>query len=124
VTRARGLDEREETLSARETELAHVHSAEVDLADVERRRRRLAAQEESLTERTHELRSLESKLEEREQALAEREAHIRLELDLREDELEGREQALADHEQRLARKESELTTYVGQLQGRLTVVAK
>jgi len=116
------LDEREQALVARENELAQARSAEADLADVERRRRRLAAQEESLSERTHELRRLEAQVEERERALAEREAHIRLELDLREDELEGREQALADHEQRLTRKERELTAYVGQLQGRLTVV--
>ena len=122
VARAHGLDEREQALDARESELAQAQSAEADLADVERRRRRLAAQEESLSERTHELQKLEAQVEQREQALAEREAHIRLELDLREDELEGREQALADHEQRLERKENELTAYVGQLQGRLTVV--
>jgi len=115
------LDGREQALADRETELAQVRAAEIDIADIERRRRRLAAQEEALTERTHEARRLEQKLEEREAKLDEREAHIRLELDLNEDELEGREQAVTDHEERLVRKERELTTYVGQLQGRLTV---
>src|SRR5207248_685815 len=89
---------------AAERALGESHAAAVDLADVERQRRRLAAQEEALSERTHELRRLEQQLEEREAKLAEREAHIRLELDLKEDELEGREQALADQEQRLVRK--------------------
>src|SRR5262249_26820228 len=97
-------------------------SAEAALADVERRRRRLASQEESIAERTLELQRLEDQAEERERTLVEREAKIRFELDLREDDLEAREKAVVELEERLTRKERDLTTYVGQLQGRLTVV--
>jgi uncharacterized protein (DUF3084 family) len=115
------LDARERRLAEREAELEQAHAAEVDAADIERRRRRLAGQEETLNERTHELRRLEQQVEERERKLAEREAQVLVELDFKEDELEGREQALAEHERRLVRKENELTAYVGQIQGRLTV---
>jgi len=78
----------------------------------------------ALESRSHvaELDERERALAGREQALAEREAKVRVELDFREDELEVLEQALAEQETRLARKESELAAYVGQLQGRLTVV--
>ena len=91
------------------------------MADVERGRRRLAAQEESINERTLELERHEQQMAERDAALTEREAQVLLELDLKEDELEGREKAVIDQEERLVRKERELTTYVGQLQGRLTL---
>lgn len=46
---------------------------------------------------------------------------MQFEHDVKEDEFEGREQAVTDYERRLERKESELTTYVAQIQGRLAL---
>jgi hypothetical protein len=115
------LEQREREVAAREAKLEQAHTSGVEVANIEHRRRRLAAQEEALSERTHELHRLEQQVEEREIALAEREAQVLVAQDLKEDELEGREQTLAEQERRLARKETELTTYAGQLQRRLAV---
>jgi chromosome segregation ATPase len=115
------LEQREREVAAREAELERAHTAEVGIADIEHRRRRLAAQEEALSERTHELRRLEQQIEDRDRTLTEREAEVRVAQDLKEEELEGREQTLAEQERRLTLRESDLTIYAGQLQKRLAV---
>src|SRR5439155_16264118 len=79
VEREHALAEREQQLATREVELDR--NAEVDNADIERGRRRLAAQEEALSVRTHELQRLEQQVEERERILAEREAQVTVNID-------------------------------------------
>jgi hypothetical protein len=69
------------------------------------------------------LAELEQRLEEREAELAQREARVLVELDLREEALEVRERAVAEQDLRLQRKEQDLTRYVGQLQGRLAAAS-
>jgi len=115
--------DRERALAARlaELEAEHARALEVDEAKLARRRKHLAAQEEALSERTHELTRLERLLEERDEQLAEREVRVRVELELKEEELEGREHAVVEQTDRLDRREKDLTRYVGQLQGRLTL---
>jgi uncharacterized protein (DUF3084 family) len=121
--RAEKLAARARDLDARAAKLEQARTDTADSADLDRRRRRLAAQEEALSERTHELHRLEEEIEEREHALAEREAKVLVDLEFKEDAIECREQALAEQEQRLTRKEQELKAYVGQLQERLTLGA-
>jgi len=55
-------------------------------------------------------------IEEREAAVAQREAEIEADVDIRMDRLERRELELADLELRLDRKEKDLAVYVGNLQ--------
>jgi len=115
------IEDRERALAAREAELNAELGRAREAGGSEFVRRRLAAEEEALAERTLELTRHEWLLDERDTQLAEREARVQVELELKEEQLEGRERALIEQADRLDRKEQDLTHYVGQLQSRLTL---
>jgi predicted RNase H-like nuclease (RuvC/YqgF family) len=79
---------------------------------LERRAKRLEKQEQEMKQRALEL-------ERRESELDEREARFEADMYLREDEIEARERQLADLEARLGQKESDLSSFVARVQGRL-----
>jgi hypothetical protein len=100
-----------ELAEARE-KLGRVQPPDAVRDELHRRAERLAGQEEVLAEQRYEL-------AQREAALEEREAKLTTDLVFREEQLEDRERRLEDLEGRLQRRESDLTAYVAQLQGRI-----
>jgi hypothetical protein len=112
--RAAKLDEAERRLNERELELeagsGHTVSEKIRLAS---REKRVAQIEEELEGRLRDV-------DEREDALETREAEFEADVELREQRIERWRAELVELEQRLDRKETELTLYVGELQGELS----
>jgi uncharacterized protein (DUF3084 family) len=111
------LEERERRLNERELELeagsGNTASEKIRLAS---REKRVAQTEEELEERLRDV-------DEREDALQTREAEFEADVELREQRMERWRAELMELEQRLDRKETELTLYVGELQGELATRA-
>jgi predicted nucleic acid-binding Zn-ribbon protein len=107
------LEETERRLNERELELeagsGHTASEKIRLAS---REKRMANIEEELEERLNDV-------SEREDALQTREVEFEADVELREQRIERWRTELMELEQRLDRKETELTLYVGELQGEL-----
>jgi exonuclease VII large subunit len=107
------LEETERRLNERELELeagsGHTASEKIRLAS---REKRVTKIEEELEERL-------TDVSEREDALQTREAEFEADVELREQRIERWRTELMELEQRLDRKETELTLYVGELQGEL-----
>ena len=111
--RAAALEERERELAARESSLTSQEGLTDSQAKrQERREKRLAGMEEAIHDRIREL-------DEREGEVDQREAALQADVDLRTDKIEARETALAELEAHLTQKESELATYVGKAQTEL-----
>ena len=107
------MTSRERELAKRDAELnATEQLAASDHEHSEKRRQRLDKMESTLQSRLREL-------EERESAIALREARIEADRDIREDKLEQRESELVELDARLERKQRDLAFYVGQLQGKV-----
>ncbi len=107
------LERRESALREREAEAANAETfAESARSRVESQERRLSQAEETVRDRLTDLDTREAELDER---------FARLESDTqaREDKLENEESRLRVLDERLAQKQSELSAYVGQVQGML-----
>ena len=106
------LAERNRRIDNREAELEADTLLVSERSDLERRERRLSELERRVPERMREL-------DEREADFELRRASLEAEIELREERLEARERELEALEQRLGQKESELVSYVAQVQGEL-----
>jgi len=110
----RRLQEHERALTERESRLAKVE----ELADASRAR--LVEKEERVDARSEELKLRQLQLDEREGELHRQEARLLADHEVREHRLDERETERVDKEERLTERESQLSTYVAELQGQLT----